>query len=56
MSLEDIEKASGVQEATLSRIERGLQKPRPSTLQRIAKALDVEVVDLWTEDEGKLAA
>ena len=56
MSLADLHDKSGVQIAQLSRIERGLAKPRPSTLRRIADALGVEPAGLWTADEGKLAA
>ena len=56
LSLADLHERSGVQIAQLSRIERGLSKPRPTTLRRIAHALGVEPAELWTTDEGKLAA
>ena len=56
LSLVDVSERSGVTVAALSRIERGLSKPRPSTLQKIAQALGVSVEELWTPDEGKLAA
>jgi transcriptional regulator with XRE-family HTH domain len=52
---------TGIAEATLSRIENGLQRPRISTVRKIAAALGVrpeELVD-WEagEDaEGKAAA
>lgn len=57
MTLLDLAQASGVAEANISRIENHKQQPRPSTMRRLAKALGVEVADLWDEnDEGKLAA
>ena len=56
LSLVDVSERSGVTVAALSRLERGLSKPRPSTLRKIAQALNVSVEELWTPDEGKLAA
>lgn len=56
LSLEDLSKASGVSESNLSRIENHRQTPRPSTMRKIAKALDVPVESLWSVSEGKLAA
>lgn len=54
---------TGIAEATLSRIENGLQRPRISTVRKIAEALGVrpeELVD-WEagasdDAEGKAAA
>jgi transcriptional regulator with XRE-family HTH domain len=56
LSLLDVSERSGVTVAQLSRVERGLSKPRPSTLRKIAQALNVNVEELWTPDEGKHAA
>ncbi len=54
---------TGIAEATLSRIENGLQRPRISTVRKIAEALGVrpeELVDWEAEPEdgeaGKAAA
>lgn len=57
MSLLDLAAASGVTESTISRVENGKQAPRPSTMRKLAKALDVSIAELWGEDEpGKIAA
>ena len=56
LSMVDVSEKSGVTVAALSRLERGLSKPRPSTLRKIALALGVSVEELWTPDEGKHAA
>jgi transcriptional regulator with XRE-family HTH domain len=54
---------TGIAEATLSRIENGLQRPRISTVRKIAEALGVrpdELIDWEAEPEsgeaGKAAA
>jgi transcriptional regulator with XRE-family HTH domain len=39
-------KESGVSPATIYELENGRRKPNPSTLRKLASALDVEVVDL----------
>jgi len=41
-ALEDLAQASGVMVATLSRLENDKQEPRPSTIRKLAAALDVE--------------
>ena len=56
LSLDDLSEKSGVGKSNISRIENHLQQPRPSTLRKIAAALGVEVEDLWSLPEGKLAA
>ena len=58
-SLQDLAEASGVMEATLSRLENGKQAARPSTIRKLAAALDVDPVWLLfgdEDDEGKIAA
>lgn len=53
VSLRALKKASGVAVATLARIEAGGYDPRISTLQRLAKALDVTVAELIGETTSK---
>ncbi len=48
-SQKDLAKASGVGQDTISGLESGRHEPRPSTLRKIASALDVEVADLFQE-------
>ena len=59
-SLEDLAGASGVVVATLSRLENGKQDARPSTIRKLATALDVEprwlLLGDEDEDMGKAAA
>ncbi len=59
LTQQELADLAGTTKANISRIETGLQRPRPSTLKRLAAALGVEpdaLVD-WGEDhEGKAAA
>lgn len=48
-SQKDLADASGVGQDTISGIERGQHEPRPSTLRKLADALDVEVADFFRE-------
>jgi transcriptional regulator with XRE-family HTH domain len=48
-SQKDLADASGVGQDTISGIERGQHEPRPSTLRKLAEALDVEVADFFRE-------
>lgn len=41
-----LSKSSGVAQDTISDIERGLRKPHPSTIRKLARALEVEVEDI----------
>jgi len=54
LSQQDLAQRAGVGEATISRIEQGRVRPRPSTLRKLAAALGVAPEEL-TED-NKLAA
>jgi transcriptional regulator with XRE-family HTH domain len=57
LSQQDLAAKSGVTAANISRIETGeTSQPRPSTLRKLAAALDVPVAELWEESEGNLAA
>jgi len=42
--------------ATIVFIERYGHNPRPDTKQRLAKALGVEVTDIWPSEEGSVRA
>jgi len=48
-SQKDLADASGVGQDTISGIEKGRHEPRPSTLRKLAEALDVEVADFFRE-------
>jgi DNA-binding Xre family transcriptional regulator len=46
MSFDGLAAKSGISTVTLSRLRRGKQEPRPHTVGKIAKALNVNVEDL----------
>ena len=48
-SQRDLAQESETNVDTISGIERGQHEPRPSTLRKLAKALDVEVADFFRE-------
>ena len=52
LSQKDLANASGVGQDTISGIESGRHEPRPSTLRKLADALNVEVADLFREPEA----
>jgi transcriptional regulator with XRE-family HTH domain len=49
LSQEDLAERLGVAVQTISAIERGVRKPSLDTLVSLARALDVRVVDLFSE-------
>ena len=49
LTLRDLAERSGVDANTINQVELGHRKPRPSTLRKLAKALDVEVADFFRE-------
>ena len=49
LTLRDLAERSGVDANTINQIELGHRKPRPSTLRKLAKALDVEVAEFFEE-------
>ncbi len=55
MSQLDLAARSGVSQYTITEIETGRREPRPSTLRKLAKALDVEVADFFREPEAPKA-
>jgi len=54
-SQKDLADESGVGQDTISGIESGRHEPRPSTLRKLADALDVEVADFFREPAVPLA-
>jgi transcriptional regulator with XRE-family HTH domain len=48
-SQKDLAEESGVGQDTISGIESGRHEPRPSTLRKLADALDVQVADFFRE-------
>lgn len=55
----ELSERTGIAEATLSRIENGLQEPRISTIRKIANGLGVapeELMDRAELETGKAAA
>ncbi len=55
LSQKDLADESGVGQDTISGIESGRHEPRPSTLRKLAAALDVEVADFFREPVRPLA-
>ena len=49
LTLRDLAERSGVDANTINQVELGHRKPRPSTLRKLAKALDVEVEDFFRD-------
>jgi transcriptional regulator with XRE-family HTH domain len=47
MTLKDLGRAAGLSHPFLSQLERGLARPSMSSVERIARALDVPVSTLW---------
>lgn len=47
MTLQELEKKSGVANPVISRIETGKVKPRRSTLEKLAKALNISIDELF---------
>jgi transcriptional regulator with XRE-family HTH domain len=55
LTLRDLAERSGVDANTINQVELGHRKPRPSTLRKLAKALDVEAADFFREPALPLA-
>jgi len=51
LSQQDVERMTGVAQATLSDLEGGKRGARASTLRKLAEALGVEPKDLMKEEE-----
>jgi len=49
LTLHDLEELSGVGADGISKIENGHRKPRPATLRKLARALEVEVEEFFRE-------
>jgi transcriptional regulator with XRE-family HTH domain len=52
-TLKEIASAAGISESFLSQLERGRTNATIATLQRLARALGIEVSDLFTTDAGR---
>lgn len=52
LTQEDVAHLAGITTSTLSRIESGLNNPSWTTVERIARALDVSLVQIATAVEG----
>jgi hypothetical protein len=50
-TVRELDYLSGVNYVTISRLERGLAKARPATVEKLADALDVHPLDLYTPPE-----
>lgn len=46
LSMSELARKSGVDLATISRTERGVSIPRPATIKRLAKTLDIPFTEL----------
>ena len=46
MTIEKLAATAGISLSTISKIERGIQNPRISTIMLLAKALDLDPIDL----------
>lgn len=58
LSQRDLAERAKVDRTTIARLEAGEGDPHPRTIRRLAEALGVEPLELWTEegDEKKLVA
>ena len=52
LSLSDLAELTKLSRVTINRIENGKQKPRPRTIHKLAKALQVKVEELTSEQSG----
>lgn len=50
MLIKDVCKTAGIAEPTLRQIRSGIRNPKPSTIGKIAKALNVNVKEIITEE------
>jgi len=51
LTLRELSKTSGVSPDTINQIELGHRKARPSTLRKLARALDVDISDFFEPEE-----
>jgi transcriptional regulator with XRE-family HTH domain len=49
LSMTELSKLSGINKVTLTRIRKERQEPKPKTVGKIAKALNVDVTELIEE-------
>lgn len=53
LTLRELEEKSGVSYNTVWRLENGYRKARPSTIRKLAVALEVEASELVVAEEGR---
>lgn len=46
LSIRELAKKSGVNHSAISEMERGKRQPHPKTLEKLARALEVEPIEL----------
>ena len=51
-SSKELSEKSGVSQITIARLRKGVQRARPQTISKIAKALDVAVENLIDMENG----
>lgn len=51
MMIKELSQLSGIAESALVKIKKGKQIPRPATIGKIAKALDVDVTELIEQED-----
>jgi transcriptional regulator with XRE-family HTH domain len=51
LTLRELSKTSGVSPDTINQIELGHRKARPSTLRKLARALEVDIKDFFEDEE-----
>jgi len=49
LSLSDVAQITGLSRVTINRIENGKQKPMPRTIRKLAKAFNVSIDELTSE-------
>jgi transcriptional regulator with XRE-family HTH domain len=51
LTLRELSRMSGVSPDTINQIELGHRRPRPSTLRKLARALDIDIEDFFEDEE-----
>lgn len=51
MTIREVSEETGITQATISRLERGLHQPALYTVTKIAYAVDLPLIDLFREGE-----
>ncbi|CAN5527669.1 hypothetical protein BH24ACT22_BH24ACT22_22390 [soil metagenome] len=51
LTLRELSRMSGVSPDTINQIELGHRRPRPSTLRKLARALEIDIEDFFEDEE-----